>query len=108
MRDHMTRGCNPAECPYCDKHRRSEVRVALLEEVAHRAWHLLDGGGEVADQPDAFEGMKRDADRLSDALDALEADRWTAHPDDEPSGKPASVQRPPRSPHRPDPGHEGC
>lgn len=56
---------------------------ALLSEVAHRAWHLLDDGGEMPDDDGLILASKRDADRLSDALDALEASGWSAHPEDE-------------------------
>lgn len=51
-------------------------RPTLLEAVAHRAWHLLDEGGEQDDDPGTFEAAMSDAAKLSDALDALEADGW--------------------------------
>lgn len=78
LRDHMTGACEKG-CPYCAK--RQRIRTDLLEAVAHRAFHLLDDGGEVPDEPDDFIGSKCDANLLSDALDALEADGWNAHED---------------------------
>ena len=48
---------------------------ALLNEVAHRAYHLLDDSGEVPDSDDIVHDA-RDHQRLSDALDRLEASGW--------------------------------
>jgi hypothetical protein len=58
-----------------------EEQVLLFREVAHCAWHLLDDGGEVEGDDEMWQGSKRDADRLSDALNDLEASGWDAHPD---------------------------
>lgn len=49
---------------------------ALLNEVAHRAWHLLDDGGEQEDDPGEFVAFMIDVTKVSDALDALEATGW--------------------------------
>lgn len=57
-------------------HEALRQQNALLAEVAHRAWHLLDDGGEQDDDPDEFVAFTSDANRLSDALDALEATGW--------------------------------
>ena len=54
-------------------------RTEALEAVAHAAWHVLDDGGE-SDDPAVYLVGKRDADKLSVALDALEAAGWDPHP----------------------------
>lgn len=73
--------------------------IAALLEVAHAAWHLADDSGELdtQDMPD-FHGdyvhLKLDHERLSDALDALEATGWDAHPEPlaaEPDSDPVPV-----------------
>lgn len=55
-------------------------RLALLNGVAHRAWHLMDDSGELAmtDDNGVADYMHSGIDhqRLSDALDALEAVGW--------------------------------
>lgn len=54
-------------------------RLDLHETVAHAAWHVLDDGGEDANDEVLWSGTKLQAERLSDALDALEAAGWAAH-----------------------------
>lgn len=54
--------------------------VAKLEAVAHRAWHLMDDSGELPDAHD-WQHSRRDHERLSGALDGLEAAGWAAHSD---------------------------
>lgn len=55
-----------------------DERIRLLHEVAHRTWHLMDDSGEM-DDPSDYMHDALDHQRVSDALDALEADGWTAH-----------------------------
>ena len=64
-------------------------RLDLAQEVAHAAWHLLDDSGET-DESDDNEAplhvfFHNDFERLSAALDALEATGWDAHKEDAPS-----------------------
>ena len=53
--------------------------------VAHAAWHLMDDSGEADATDDNgapfYEHFGVDHQRLSDALDALEATGWDAHPE---------------------------
>lgn len=86
------------DCGYCAKRRRieSEQRAAALMAVAHHAWHLLDDGGEDAENPGLIHVSQRNAALLFDALDALEASGWDAHPDDEEA--PAGARTSPRAP----------
>lgn len=62
---------------------------ALLERVAHAAWHLMDDSGELDTTDDNgvrdYMHTGHEHERLSDALDALEATGWDAHPE---SGSP--------------------
>lgn len=51
-------------------------RLDLLDDVAHRAWHLLDDSGEVPGQS-WYEVTGTTHERLSVALDALEATGWS-------------------------------
>lgn len=57
---------------------------ALLA-VAHAAWHLMDDSGELDTTDDAgrrdYMHMGLNHERLSTALDALEATGWDAHPE---------------------------
>lgn len=54
-------------------------------EVAHAAWHLLDDSGELDTVDDAghrdYQHIGLHHDRLSGALDDLEATGWSAHPE---------------------------
>lgn len=67
--------------------RRWEIDAAPLERVAHAAWHLMDDSGELDTTDD--NGVRDvqhsgvDHDRLSSALDDLEATGWNAHPEDD-------------------------
>lgn len=54
----------------------------LFEQVAHAAWHLMDDSGEDEDDDGLRIHSALDGDRLSAALDALEASGWTPHPED--------------------------
>ena len=59
-------------------------RLAVMEKVAHAAWHTCDDSMESDDTDD--DGVPErivsglDWQSLSDALDALEATGWDAHP----------------------------
>lgn len=84
LRDHLTSTCDPSTCGHCAKLRRTRINALLA--VAHAAWHLMDDSGELAeDDMEGFGGdyvhSKLDHDKLSAALDALEADGWYPHPD---------------------------
>lgn len=77
--------------------RLTETNVDALLDVAHAAWHLLDDSGELDTTDD---NGRRDYmhvglhhDRLSGALDALEATGWDAHP--EPITTPTGSTAPP-------------
>lgn len=54
--------------------------VELLHDVAHRAWHLMDDSGEQETTDDNgrsdYLHFGFDHERLSAALDALEANGW--------------------------------
>lgn len=58
-------------------------RVDLLERVAHAAWHLMDDSGEAETTADDgrsdYWHFGLDHERLSAALDALEAGGWEVH-----------------------------
>lgn len=58
-----------------------------LESVAHAAWHLMDDSGEMETTDDNgrtdYQHFGLDHERLSAALDALEATGWDAHPEQE-------------------------
>lgn len=63
--------------------------LVLLDQVGHAAWHLLDDSGETDEIDDNGRPFHvyfdHDHQRLSDALDALEATGWDAHQDQEPT-----------------------
>lgn len=54
--------------------------IAHLERVAHAAWHLLDDSGESDDEGIHIHSSLH-SERLSAALDTLEANGWKAHDD---------------------------
>lgn len=59
--------------------------TAALQAVAHAAWHLMDDSGEMETTDDNgrsdYQHMGLDHQKLSDALDALEALGWDVHPE---------------------------
>lgn len=61
----------------------------FLDRVAHAAYHLIDDGGESEVEKPDDHGLPihiyfhSDHVRLSDALDAAEANGWDAHPESE-------------------------
>jgi len=76
-----------------------QITNRALAAVAHAAWHLMDDSGELAEEDmEGFHGdyvhLKLDHQKLSDALDRLEATGWDAHPedDDQSSGRPLRVE----------------
>lgn len=52
------------------------AKNVLLDAVAHAAWHLMDESGEMEDDPALHIHSALEAERLSGALDALEASGW--------------------------------
>lgn len=56
--------------------------LQALLAVAHAAWHLLDDSGEIEGEDGLRIHSALQGDRLSEALDTLEATGWSAHPKD--------------------------
>lgn len=52
-----------------------DERIALLHDVAHRAWHLMDDSGEIEGET-GWQVLDIDHQALSDALDVLEGAGW--------------------------------